>query len=307
MYKCESCNIEYSSRMGFYKHNKKHHPEKINKGPNLTCAFCKREFKHYPNKWTHEQKCKLRDVCIQNKEKTDEFNLMKTEIELLKKKIETLESKPVTNITNNTINNSINTSINNSINNSIKNSIKNLTMVFPFGQEPSNCLSESKVIKTIEEHGINAITVLCKIKHFNPENPELHNFCVTSKNDPYAIIVDPETKRTKSVNKKEVFDRAYYGLVMNIDSIKTPKPEIEETKDKIKALSMSKPMLKQIRLAFNQEAYHNKDMVQKTWEKATFNVEDVKTNQKPIKTRQQLIEELAELITDINNGFEIEV
>jgi hypothetical protein len=31
------------------------------------------------------------------------------------------------------------------------------------------------------------------------------------------------------------------------------------------------------------------------------------TNQKPKKTRQQLIEELAELITDINNGFEIEV
>ena len=60
MYNCDICNISYKSRMGFYKHNKKHHPEKINKGPNLTCGFCKKKFKHYSNKWTHEQKCKLK-------------------------------------------------------------------------------------------------------------------------------------------------------------------------------------------------------------------------------------------------------
>ncbi len=304
MYKCESCNIEYSSRMGFYKHNKKHHPEKINKGPNLTCAFCKKEFKHYPNKWSHEQKCKLRDICIQNKEKTDEFNLMKTEIELLKKKIETLESKP-TNISQ-TINNISGNTINAISNKGQINN--NMTMVYPLGKEPINFIPEAEVIETLETHGINAITVLCKKKHFNPEKPELHNFCVTSKNDPYAIIVDPETKRIKSVNKKEVFDKAYYGLVINIDSVQTPIPEVNETKDKIKAISMSKPMLKQVHLAFNQEAYHNKDMVQKTWSNATFTDEQKKPIQsKPSKTRQQLLEEFGELLEDVKNGFTIEI
>ncbi len=303
MYKCESCNVEYKSRMGFYKHNKKYHPEKINKGPNLICVYCKKEFKHYTNKWTHEQKCKFKDLCIQTKEKTDEFNLMKSEIEMLKKKIETLESKPVTNITNNTTNNTTN--------NNTSNTINNITVVIPFGKEPLNCIPESEIIKTLEECGINAITVLCKKKHFNPDLPHLHNFCVTAKNDPYAIIIDPETKRTKSVNKKEVFDKAYYGVVMNIDSVKTQKPEIEETKDKIRAISMSKPMIKHVRTAINEEAYHNKDMIQKTWENATFEVNYLNKNQNNIlskpKTRDELIKEFDKLLTDVKNSFEIDV
>lgn len=292
MYKCKNCDIEYTSRMGFYKHNKKLHPEKIGRKQNLACEFCKKEFKHYSNKWQHEQTCKFHDIILKNNQTSDDFKQMKNEIEMLKKKIETLESKPISNITNNNNNN-------NSINNTINNSINNLTIVFPFGKEPLNCIPESEIIKTLEECGINAITELCKKKHFNPKLPQLHNFCVTAKNDPYAIIVDPETKRTKTVNKKEVFDKAYYGIVMNIDSIQSPKPELEKTKNKIKEISMSKPMLKHMRTAINEEAYHNKNMIQNTWKNASFEIK------KEPKTRNQIIKELGDLLEEVKTSFDI--
>ncbi len=293
MYKCEICDLEYSSRMGYYKHNKQYHENKIGKigrkkieDKTFCCAFCNKEFNYNQNKWFHEKKCK------QNNETSNDFKQMKNEIEMLKKKIETLESKPVSNITNNNTNN-------NSINNTINNSINNLTIVFPFGKEPLNCIPESEIIKTLEECGINAITELCKKKHFNPKLPQLHNFCVTAKNDPYAIIIDPETKRTKTVNKKEVFDKAYYGIVMNIDSIQSPKPELEKTKNKIKEISMSKPMLKHMRTAINEEAYHNKNMIQNTWKNASFEIK------KEPKTRNQIIKELGDLLEEVKTSFDI--
>ncbi len=298
MYNCEICNIQYKSRMGLYKHKIKHHITlQEPKEKHYVCTYCKKEFNHKQNKWRHEQTCKEKDPSI-------DIKTMKNEIAQLKQELRELKSKP-TNISQ-TINNISGNTINAISNNGHINN--NMTMVYPLGKEPINFMPEAEVIETLETHGINAITVLCKKKHFNPEKPELHNFCVTAKNDPYAIIVDPETKRTKSVNKKEVFDKAYYGLVINIDSVQTPIPEINETKDKIKAISMSKPMLKQVHLAFNQEAYHNKDMVQKTWSNAIFTEEQKKPIQeKPSKTRQQLLAEFGELLEDVKNGFEIEI
>ncbi len=296
MYSCEICNLEYSSRMGYYKHNKQFHIDKIGKvgrkkieDKQYICSFCKKEFNHNQNKWIHEKKCKQN-----NSNNNNDFLTMKNEIELLKKKIETLESKPKTTINNTTNNCTINqTNTNNTIN--------NITFVFPFGKEPINCIPEAEVIKTLEECGINAITELCKKKHFNPQLPQLHNFCVTAKNDPYAIIVDPETKRTKAVNKKEVFDKAYYGVVMNIDSVKTHKPNLLETKDKIKAVSMSKNMLKHVRTAINEEAYHNKNMIQNTWKNALFDIKKIPVQ----KTRNEIIKELGELLEDVKTSFDI--
>lgn len=118
MYKCEICDKTYKSRMGFYKHNKKHHPEKINKGPNLTCAFCKKEFKHYPNKWTHEQKCKLKCEKIinthlefSNKTKQNDSsnikNIAPSDIKNIKSKLDQifqkLENNPNANINTDSI------------------------------------------------------------------------------------------------------------------------------------------------------------------------------------------------------------
>lgn len=306
MYQCQICNVEYKSRMGLYNHKKKYHPSEP-KDKRHICSYCKKEFNHKQNKWRHEQTCKQREIV-------DDYTKMKNEIEKLKKKVHELSNKPVTNILQ-TINNISGNTYNNVTSNLINN---NVTVVIPFGKEPLNCIPEAEVIKTLEECGINAITELCKTKHFNPNKPEHHNFCVTSKNDPYAIIVDPETKRPKSVNKKEVFDKAYYGIVMNIDSVKTQKPEVIETKDKIKAVSMSKNMIKHVRTAFNEEAYHNKDMVQNTWKTALFGNKDESNAHKPFeqtnqinyskpKTRQELIKDFQDLLNDVKSNLEIDV
>ncbi len=299
MYNCEICNIQYKSRMGLYKHKIKYHfAIQEPKEKHHICNYCGKEFNHKQNKWRHEQTCKKKDPSIDIKK-------MKNEITQLKQELRELKAKPTTNISQ-TINNITGNTINTISNNGTINN--NLTMVYPLGKEPLNLIPEAEVIKTLETHGINAITVLCKKKHFNPELPQLHNFCVTSKNDPYASVVDPETNRIKAVNKKEVFDKVYYGVVMNIDSIQTPKPEVNEAKNKIKAISLSKNMLKQVHLAFNQEAYHNKDMVQKTWSNATFTEETKKqTVIKVPKTRQQLIDEFDKLLEDVKNGFDIDV
>lgn len=297
MYKCQLCNVEYKSRMGLYNHRMKYHPPEP-KDKIYMCVYCKKEFNHKQNKWRHQQICKQRDT-------TTDIKTMRTEIAYLKQEIKELKSKPSTNISQ-TINNISGNTINNISGSSISNTI---TMVIPFGKEPINCLPEQEVTKTLEEYGIDAITELCKIKHFNPEKPELHNFCVTAKNDPYAIIVDPETKRIKSVNKKEIFDKAYYGLVMNIDSIQTQKQIVNETKNKIKAISMSRNILKSVRNAINEEAYHYKDMVQNTWKNAKFGIVENINIHKNInykkKTRDEIINELSELLEDVKSSLEI--
>lgn len=307
MFKCQICeNVEYKSRMGLYNHRMKFHPPEP-KVKHYDCIYCKKEFTHKQNKWRHQQTCKKRNI-------EEDFNQMKNEIAQLKQEIKALKTKPLPNMSK-TINNT--TNINGDTINNTNNTINNITVVIPFGKEPLNCIPEAEIIKTLEECGINAIVKLCKTKHFNPDKPELQNFCVTAKNDPYAIVVDSETKRTKAVNKKEVFDKAYYGVVMNIESVQSQNPEVIETKDKIKAVSMSKNMMKHVRTAINEEAYHNKDMVQTTWKNST--IED-KEQKKPVekvqiktaemikpKSRKELITELDDFLTEAKGVLHIEV
>ena len=42
------------------------------------------------------------------------------------------------------------------------------------------------VSKTLNKLGINSVLEIVKKKHFNPELPQLHNFCVTALNNNYA-------------------------------------------------------------------------------------------------------------------------
>ena len=64
MYNCEKCNLNYTSRMGLYNHNKQYHQDKIGtkKSPRTNfCIFCNKEFKHNQNKWKHEKICKYKE------------------------------------------------------------------------------------------------------------------------------------------------------------------------------------------------------------------------------------------------------
>jgi hypothetical protein len=201
---------------------------------------------------------------------------------------------------------------NNNITNHITNNIKNVIYVIPFGNEPNNPIPHENLKTIIEKHGLNSIIEIVKKKHFNPDLPEYQNFCVTGKNDLYANIVDPETKRIKAVNKKDIFDKVYFGVVTNVNSINTTKPEIIETIQRIKEIPVSKKMFKKLHLGINEEAYHYKDMVKKTWETAKFTPNENKINydlnewssdsdDEIPQTRIKLIKECNKLLNDIKS------
>ena len=124
---------------------------------------------------------------------------------------------------------------------------------------------------------------IVKKKHFNPAIPECQNFCVTALNNNYASVVDPETKTIKSVNKKDVFLdllefekqiltslKVYSGVVSNVNSISHPNDKVKETIDKINNIPVSRKMLKKLQCGMNEEAYHNRGIVKKTWKTAKF-------------------------------------
>jgi hypothetical protein len=160
--------------------------------------------------------------------------------------------------------------------------------------------------------GLNSIIEIVKKKHFNPDLPEYQNFCVTGKNDAYANIVDPETRRIKAVNKKDVFDKVYYGIVTNVNTITSTKPEIMETIQRINEIPVSKKMIKKLHLGINEEAYHYKDMVKKTWENAEFTSNENKikydlnewsddSDDEIPEARRKLIKECSKLLNDIKS------
>lgn len=246
VFSCKNCNKNYKSRMGLFRHNKECNVEISNKKPNNICKYCNKLLSNYTSKWRHEQNCSLNsNKFIQKMEN------MQKEIKDLKSKI---SSNPQT--------------INNKMTNS--NNTQNIICVFPFSKEPNNVLSIKYLTKSLNELGINSVIDIVKKKHFNPELPQLHNFCVTAKNDNYASIVDPETKKIKYVNKKDVFDSVYAGVVSNVNKIEKPNVELKETINKINNIPVSKNMLKKLHSGINEEAYHHRDLVKKTWTNAYF-------------------------------------
>jgi hypothetical protein len=218
---------------------------------NNICKFCNKTLSNYKSKWRHEQTCK-------SKENND------VQIKLLQKEVINLKTK-IKNMNNNKIIN----------NNNTTNNTQNIIYVYPFGKEPTDVLSLDHIEKSLEEHGVNSVIDIVKKKHFNPTLPECHNFCVSAKNDQYACIVDPETKRIKHVNKRDIFDKVYTGVVSNVNSIDKNNEDIKETINKINNIPVSKKMLKILHLGINEEAYHNRELVKKTWKSANFDNEKI--------------------------------
>ncbi len=260
-YSCNFCDSKYNSLQGLKKHIKNKHPSNDIKPQKIhDCNFCGKIFKHRQSKWYHEQS------CLENN------NIPLTEqVKLLTEKVIKLEHKTPNTSTINS-NNTLNTT-NNTTNN---NNTQNVICVFPLGNEPANALSLEYIKKTLSEFGINSVMEIVKKKHFNPALPECQNFCVTALNNNYASVVDPETKTIKAVNKKDVFDKVYMGVVSNVNQVVPPNENVKETIDKINNIPVSKKILKKLHCGLNEEAYHNRDLVKKTWKSAKF---AEKTNQ----------------------------
>ena len=269
-YICKFCKKTYQSRMGLYRHNKECKQEvEQPKQEDDTCKFCTKKLCNYVSKWRHEKICKLNPVYKSDIEKT---------IQQMQDKIDKLEKNTQSSVTNNNIN------TDNSMNNS--NNTQNVICVFPLGNEPANVLPIEYLCKLINDHGINSVMEIIKKKHFNPAIPECQNFCVTALNNNYASVVDPETKTIKSVNKKDVYDKVYSGVVSNVNQIANPDEKVKETIDRINNIPVHKKMFKKLQCGINEEGYHNRELVKKTWKTAKF----VESAEKPAESTRKTID-----------------
>jgi len=262
---CKKCKKEYQSKTGVYRHEKvctAPLPKEEKKESNI-CKFCDKVLSNYTSRWRHEKICKHNE---ENKESTLRKEIRKEIHKEVHKEISELKTKLKEKV------NSPQT-INNTTNNNTTN-MQNIICVIPFGKEPVDALSSEYIKKTLTEYGINSVIEIVKKKHFNPELPECHNFCVTAKNDIFANVVDPETKKIKCVNKKDVFDKVYIGVVSNINQINEPDEKVKETINKINNIPVSKKILKKLQCGINEEAYHNRDLVKNTWKNAKFDNEN---------------------------------
>ncbi len=298
-YICNNCNKSYNTYSGLFRHNKKYHLDDINneqKNIKNNCKFCNKELSSYSCKWRHEKSCKFDENSMIKK-----FKILEEKVHNLKSKLNCSKTINSNNINSNNTNN------------------QNIICVFPLGKEPDNILSVNYIEKTLKEHGLNSIIEILKKKHFNPELPHCQNFCVTSRNDTYASVVDPETKKIKYVNKKDIFDKVYMGIVSNVETVNNLNKEqsdVKETIDKIKNIPSSQKMLKKLHIGINEEAYHNKELVKNTWEYANFDIDE---NQKiivdlnisdddidyeindNINNKKLIIKQIQNLLTEIKN------
>ena len=295
---CKKCKKEFNSRSGLYKHNLNYHQndliahKEIQIIESVTCKYCNKILANYYSKWRHEKQCENKSLQMANQIKD-----MQSEINKLKAQINNNSgTKNIINNTNNT-NNSHNTNTNSNNNNLTQ----NIIYVIPFSKEPTNAISTENLNAILNEHGLNSVMEIVKMKHFNPETPELHNFCVTAKNDPYASIVDPETKKIRLVNKKDVFDKVFCGVVGNLNTVENPNEETTDTINRINNIPVSKKIQKKLHLEMNQEAYNNKELVQTTWKNASFSGKPTSAQGKVVNKNTKYINTIESLLKEINS------
>ena len=248
---CRLCNDkEFETASGLWKHNNKHHKSKeINKDKIYYCTYCNKEYKHYQNKWTHEQKCKnIHNVSLIDK------------VQQLTDKIKELETKP-----------------RNTINNTTNNTTNNIQIIINQpGSESIEHLSVNQQ-REIMQKGLNSLTYLIKLNNFNKEIPENHSYCVTALNDKHASVINPDTNSVMKTDKNTLFDKILVSNIKNLEIISSNSEfnynEINEYSEKLKTLKnllfMNRRGLKSYYSELNLLSYNNKDLILDTWNTLT--------------------------------------
>jgi hypothetical protein len=240
--KCDFCGFEYKTKNGLLKHLKNIHKTQelqLDDCLQYNCQYCGKLFKHRQTRWTHEQKCKLKNK-----------NPLTEQIKTLSNEIKELKAKP--NIINNTTN--------------IQYIIKQP------GTESIEHLSTDKQ-REIMQKGLNSLTYLIEINNFSKDYPENHTYCVTALNDKHASIINPNTNLIIKTEKTTIFDKMLVSNLTNLEKIsQNPNFKLTERKDyedKIKKLKdllfLNRRSLKRYYSDLNLISYNNKDIVLETW------------------------------------------
>jgi len=260
IYNCITCDKNYKTRSGLWKHNNKNHNITNNIIPivsNTTdiicnnntivktindkniCNICNKKFNSRQAKWIHQSKCKIPEInnCT---------------------KIIKLQNK-----------NNCKKIINN---NYINDNRKQIIINYNPGNEPISHLSLEQQ-KEILDKGLNSLLHLIKLTNFDKEKPEYHSYCVTAINDKHASMIDTNTQTVIKTDKVELFDTILSNNINKLEMISNNKifsnTDRKDYKDKLerlkKVLYEKKTGIKKYYSEINLLSFNNKEQIIETW------------------------------------------
>jgi len=249
-FNCNICNINYKTRNGLFKHNKKYHSEQLIQNDIIKkylCDFCTKELNSRQSKWIHEKKCKiLNSTSLEEK------------VRQLSEDIRELKSKP-NNITNN--------------NNTTNNITNNIQYIINAPEASSMNHLTFELQKEVLDKGLNSLVCLIELINFNKSVPENHSYCITAINDKHASVIDDKTNKIIKTNKFDLFDKLLGSNLGNLEKIsnnpKFTQKQKQEYKDKINYLKtmmfQNNKFIKRYQNDINIISYNNKNMIKETW------------------------------------------
>lgn len=257
-YNCLICKKKYASYQSLWIHNKNFHQnnqdeQTLELNKKFECRKCGKIFQKYQNRWRHEKTCT---------ENTDPN--IRTEINELKKEIETLKTKP--NVVKN-INN-----INN-INNGTINKGPVYNYLTPVGKEDLNLLTDDE-IDFIMAQQMNAIIYMIQSVNFNKDLPKHHTYCTTDLNNKYISTINPETLEIEKQRKKDFYDNLLWNGINSMKKLyekiknKKTKQSIEYKKNidnLVDFIAMNEKGKKTFVELINALSFNNRHMIQNTW------------------------------------------
>ena len=269
-YRCKSCNLDYATYNGLWKHNKNYHNTVVticnHKGHNnvtippssdkLTnnCKFCNKLLSSRQGKWRHENTCKQKTVLEDNNKIKEQLVTLTKDIEVLKNKCNKKK------ITNNNNNNGI---------------INNIT-INKTGTEKLSELTKNEITKIFNKE-LESIFTFVEMINFNERLKTNHSFCTTNLESKFLSTYNDETKTIDKERKKYFFDKLLdssierieilYKSNRNIFNSKKQK-QIEDNITNIKDLknyTFENKIFKEITNKFNLLTYNKRKLIQETW------------------------------------------
>jgi hypothetical protein len=275
IYNCETCNKNYKTQGGLWKHNNNHH--NINNVDIVDivdiCNICNKKFNSRQSKWYHQKKCNQ-----------NELSIIKNEYKQLKDKIIQLENN----------NNSTNIINNNNSNNTITDNSKQIIINYSPGTEPISHLSIDQQ-KEVMDKGLNSLLHLIKLNNFDKEKPEYHSYCVTALNDKHASMINTNTQTVVKTDKVELFDTILYNNINKLEIMSNNKifnkVDREEYKDKLdrlkKILYEKKRGMKKYYSEINLLSFNNKEQIIETWNNVKKTLDNIINDENLSKSEDQ--------------------
>ena len=256
VFSCNICNKTYKDSSGLWKHNKNKHTinsqsltqKSLINSDDLSCTYCDKIYSRNDSLKRHLLHCR------EKTKKEHEEKIYLQQIEILTKKIESIERKTVTKTKNSIIIN----------NNNCNNDNRKLIICNPGDENISQLTDYEK--KYIKSQGLNSIITLVDQLNFNERLPQNHNFYVSAINDKHVNTIDPKTNSVTKKFKKELFDQILCSHMNKLESIGSSDKRFLLIFDKLKEFIYLKNGRKEFVTQINMLSYNKRNMVIKSWE-----------------------------------------